>query len=72
MSNQLSFIDAISIASFLIGLENLDLNISQEDIQNLETEFNKKLETSIKDIHDHLAVQDTKLNYIIRLLEDYL
>lgn len=66
--NSLSFIDVISVASFLIGLENLDLNISQEDLQHLETDFNEKLESSLKDIHDHLAVQDAKLNTILDIL----
>lgn len=68
--NKLTFLDAISIASFLIGLENLELNITQEDVQGLEHNFNKNLEASIKDIHDHLAVQDAKLNHIVRLLEE--
>ena len=63
-----SFIDILSVASFLIALENLDLNITQEDVQGLETDFNHKLEASIKDIHDHLAVQDAKLNTILDML----
>lgn len=68
-NGQLTFIDVLSIASFLVGLENLDLNITQEDVQNLESDFNKRLEALVKDIHGHLSVQDEKLNYIIHMLE---
>ena len=66
---ELTLLDVISIMSFLIGIENLELNITQEDVQNLEASFDKKFDASLNDIHQHLAIQDVKLNHIINLLE---
>ena len=62
------FLDAISIASFIIGLQNLDMNISQEDLQQIAGGFDKRLEKSIQDIHEHLSVQDKKLNLIMEAI----
>lgn len=71
---QMDFLDIISVMSFCIALQNLDLNISQEDIQKssseLEEAVNKRLEQALADIHGHLSVQDTKLNLILNKLED--
>ena len=65
----LDFIDAVSIASFLIALENLDLNLAQEDLDNQTQELDKSLRKVVDDIHNHLSIQDTKLNHIINKLE---
>ena len=59
MSNkELDFLDILSIMSFCIALQNLDLNISAEDIQNtsaqLEKDFNERLEGVLEEIHNHL------------------
>ena len=73
---QMDFLDIISVMSFCIALQNLDLNISQEDIQKssseLEEAVNKRLEQALADIHGHLSVQDTKLNLILNKLEELL
>ena len=73
-NGQLDFLDIISLMSFCIALENLDLNISQEDIQassaRLEEAVNSRLEQALADIHGHLSVQDTKLNLILSKLEN--
>lgn len=72
-NKELSFIDIISIASFLIAVQNLDLNISQEDIQkssmDIENHVNQRLEKALEDIHGHLSVQDAKLSIILEKLE---
>ena len=75
MSNkELDFLDILSIMSFCIALQNLDLNISQEDIQNtsaqLEKDFNERLEGVLEEIHNHLSLQDMKLRFILEKLED--
>lgn len=77
MSNkngQLSFLDLISLMSFCIALQNLDLNISAEDIANSSAEIekvvNERLEKALEDIHGHLSVQDTKLSIILSKLEE--
>lgn len=71
---QIDFLDIISLMSFCIALENLDLNISQEDIQRssaeIEKAVNDRLEKVLEDIHGHLSVQDTKLNLILSKLEE--
>lgn len=66
---ELSFIDILSIASFVIALQNLDLNITQDDMQATESNLDRSMREQIEDIHRHLAVQDEKLNAIIRRLE---
>ena len=73
---QIDFLDLISLMSFCIALENLDLNVSMEDIQKssseIEEEVNKRLEKALEEIHGHLSIQDTKLNIILRMLEELL
>ena len=59
---QLSFIDLLSILSFCIGLMNLDINITQEDVDN-------QTQTILNELHGHLEMQDNKLDNIIRRLE---
>lgn len=71
---QLDFLDLISLMSFCVALQNLDLNISQEDIQassaEIEKAVNERLEKALEDIHGHLSVQDTKLSIILSKLEE--
>ena len=73
-NGQMDFLDIISVMSFCIALQNLDLNISQEDIANssaeIEQAVNDRLEKALADIHGHLSVQDTKLNLILSKLEE--
>lgn len=66
----ISFLDAISIASFLIGLENLDMNITQEDMQGSEMRLYKAISDQVEDIHKHLEDQDKKLNNILGILKE--
>ena len=64
------FIDILSVMSFCIGLQNLDLNIAQEDLDNQTQELDKRLRGNVEDIHRHLAVQDEKLNIILKILKE--
>lgn len=59
---QLSFIDLLSIMSFCIGVMNLDLNVTAEDIDN-------QTQTLLNEVHTHLEMQDNKLDNIIERLE---
>ena len=70
MNNELDFIDVLSILSFWISLQNLKINISQQDMDNQTTELTERLEKAINDIHEHLSVQDTKINALLNRLED--
>lgn len=58
-NGEITFLDAIGIMSFLIGVQNLDLNITQDDMQYV-----------LADIHSHLQQQDEKLDRILKELED--
>lgn len=58
-NGEITFLDTIGIMSFLIGVQNLDLNITQDDMQYVLT-----------DIHSHLQQQDEKIDRILKELED--
>lgn len=65
-----TFLDVITLISFCIGLKNLEENISQGDLQDAASRSEKKQSELIKDIHEHLAVQDAKLDNILAILAD--
>lgn len=56
-----SLMDALSIASFMIGLANLEQNLDQNQLQ-------EALGRVVGDIHNHLQEQDDKLDQILSLL----
>lgn len=66
---RLTFLDILSIFSFLIGVLNLDYNVDQNDMDNQTKELDKRLRQQVQDIHDHLSVQDAKINLILNELE---
>ena len=65
-----TFLDLIGLLSFFIGVQNLDLNVTQEDAQQLEHELTRKTDRIINEIHAHLEIQDNKLGEILQRLED--
>ena len=69
-NGQLDFLDLISIASFVIGLENLELNATQEDAQNLQRELSEKTDLLLQENHSHLKEQDNRLSIIEQLLKE--
>ena len=68
--NDLTFIDLLSIVSFCVGLQNLDLNISQENLDNQTQELDRRLRQNVSDIHEHLKRQDEKMDWIIEVLKN--
>ena len=73
---QLNFIDILSILSFIIGLQNLELNIDQNDMdrqtQEIHDKASKLVNDALSEIHQHLKMQDDKINKILEVLnEDY-
>ena len=68
--NQLSFIDLLSVASFVIGLENLEENLTQGDKQDLQKDLSDKADQLLKEIHSHLEQQDKKIDEILRRLNN--
>jgi hypothetical protein len=69
-NGELTFLDLVTLISFMIGLQNLEINITQDDLQDIAARADKRQSEGIDDIHKHLAVQDTKLNYILNMLEE--
>ena len=71
---QLNFIDLLSIMSFYIGLLNLDMNITQTDIQKQTTELDDRLSLHLREalneIHQHLEDQDVKLSEIQQQIKE--
>ena len=67
---EFTFLDYLTIASFLIGLENLEINITQEDMDkqtaDLDARVNEKINTALADIHSHLQAQDEKIDELLR------
>ena len=62
-NEQLNLIDLLSILSFLIALENLDMNITQSDLDD-------KTKLLLDEIHGHLEKQDEMLQRIERKLNN--
>ena len=71
-SGEFTFLDVITLIGFIIGLENLDMNISQTDLQEETNRLDKKVDEKIQyllsEIHIHLEEQDK----ILRRLEEKL
>lgn len=68
-SGQLDFLDVLNIMSFLVGLINLEENLTQGDKQELQQDLADKADLLLKEIHEHLERQDIKLDTILRRLE---
>ena len=61
-----TFIDLISVISFIVGLQNLDLNITEQDITNQTQDLDRRLREVVDDIHRHLQEQDAKIDIILK------
>ena len=70
-NGQLDFLDLISIMSFVVGLINLDENVTQSDKQELQHDLADKADMLLQEIHSHLEKQDIKLDHILKRLEEY-
>ena len=65
-----TFLDVLTLMGFCIGLQNLDLNISQDNLDNQTKELDSKLREVVDDIHQHLKDQDIKIERILEVLSD--
>ena len=65
-----TFLDLLTLMGFCIGLQNLELNISQDDLQNETERLDKALREYVENIHSHLEVQDKKLDYILEVIKN--
>ena len=73
-TNNEAAMDLINLLSFIIGIKNFNLNVSQNDLQKQTQEIDEKVEEKVKsaliDIHNHLQLQDEKIDYITSLLKN--
>lgn len=69
-NGRLTFFDAINLTSFIIGMMNLNENLTQGDKQELLETFSKKADDLLNEIHSHLKEQDTKINEILEELHN--
>ena len=69
-NGEFTFLDLVSIISFCVGLQNLEINIAQEDLDNQTQELDRKLRENVNDIHEHLQIQDEKLDMILEELKN--
>lgn len=64
-----TFLDLITLISFVIGLQNLELNISQNDLQEQTQDINEAADrlvnNALEEIHNHLQEQDRKLQILL-------
>ena len=65
-----TFLDLVGLMGFCIGLQNLDLNISQENLDNQTKELDAELRQVVDSIHQHLEEQDRKLAQILEVLDN--
>ena len=69
-NRQLTIVDAISVLSFLVGIENLNANLTQNDKQDLQRDLTASTDRLLNEIHAHLEAQDKKIDTILSRLED--
>ena len=67
-NGQFTFLDMVALLSFFIGIQNLDLNVTQEDAQNLQQNVADKANLILNEIHRHLEEQDNKIDRILEVL----
>ena len=67
-NGQFTFLDTISLISFMIGLMNLNENLTQGDKQDLLETFSQKADDLLNEIHSHLQEQDEKIDRILEEL----
>ena len=67
---EITFLDLITIISFVVGVLNLDSNATQTDQQRLMRKFDDNLERLLNEIHGHLQEQDRKIDRILEVLEN--
>lgn len=67
---QFDFLDSLAILSFLISLQNLDLNTTQTDIQSQTETLDKSLRKQVEEIHAHLERQDKLLKELLLEMQE--
>lgn len=62
-NNQYEFLDILAIIGFVVGLANYNENVNQTEIQKIVNQ-------AITDIHEHLKMQDDKIDKILEVMNN--
>lgn len=65
-----NYSDLINLIGLIIGVMNLEENLTQNDKQDLIDNFNNEIHNLLKEVHTHLEKQDKKIDKILSLLEN--
>lgn len=68
LDNNIEFLDILTIIGFVIGLKNYEETLTQTDKQDLMKEVDQKTTKILKEIQEHLRIQDEKIDKIIKKL----
>lgn len=72
MNEDNNFLNLINIASFVLGVMNLQENLTQRDKQEIVDKLGKESDVILNKIHEHLEQQDKKIDRILEILEKKL
>lgn len=72
MNENNNFINLINIADFVLGIMNLQENLTQSDKQDIVDKLGKESDVILNKIHEHLEQQDKKIDRILEILEKKL
>lgn len=68
-NQQFTILDLLNVLSFIIGLMNLEENLTQGDKQDIMKDLDNKTNNLLEEIHGHLASQDEKIDNITTKLD---
>ena len=66
------FINALNVASFFVGLKNLQENLSQNDKQELMEKFDDQTRTLLKKVEDSVNEQNEMLRELLKIGREIL
>ena len=69
-AGELTFLDIVALMSFFVALQNLDMNLTQTDKQELQQDLANKTDQLLQEVHQHLEAQDQKIDQILSILEE--
>lgn len=65
-----NYMNMVNIISLVLGMMNLQENLTQGDKQDIIDDLNKKSELLLNEIHQHLKKQDEKIDLILKKIEN--
>lgn len=62
------FYDMLNVMGLVIGIMNLNENLTQGDKQDIMKDLSQKTDNILKEVQAHLEEQDRKINKILDIL----